>query len=79
MQGRKVQGILGIGNYQARTQDITDCTVCRNPKIAYHNHVKINIKFGSNSPRVHKAYEVYESMEVTADVELSEMLVCTKQ
>lgn len=62
MQGREVQGILGIGNYQAKTQDITDCTVCRNLKIAYHNNViKINMKFGSNLPRVHKAFEVYGS------------------
>lgn len=65
-----MQGFLGIGNYQARTQDITDCTVCRNPKIAYHNHIiNINMKFGSNLPRVHKAYEICEFMEVTAEVE----------
>lgn len=75
-----MQCFLGIGNYQARTQDITDCTVCRNPKIAYHNHIiKTNMKFGSNLPRVHKACEIREFMEVTAEVEQREMLVCTEQ
>ena len=73
MQGRKVQGIMGIGNYQARTQDITDSTVCRNPKIACHYHiVKINMNFGS------EFIKPMRSMEVTADVELSATLVCTE-
>lgn len=68
MQGQEVQGILGIGNYQARTQDITDCNVCRNPKTAYHNRIfNINMKFGLNSPRFYKAYEVCQSMEITAN------------
>lgn len=71
MQGREVQGILGIGNYQARTQDITDCTVCRNPKIAYHIMLLRLIR--SLVQRVRKPMM---PMEITA--ELSEMLVCTK-
>lgn len=62
MQGQEVQGILGIGNYQARARDITDCTECRNLKIAYHSNIfKINMKSGSNLTKICKAFEVNES------------------
>lgn len=62
MQGQEVQGILGIGNYQARARDITDCTECRNLKIAYHSNIfKINIMPGSNLTKIHIVFEVDES------------------
>lgn len=37
------------------------------------------MKFASNLPSVHKAYEACEFMEVIPDVALGEMLVSTKQ
>ena len=75
-KAEEVQGILGIGNYQARTQDITDCTVCRNPKNLLTIMMSLGLIWSLVQIRQEfiKPMRSKESMEVTAEV-----LVCTER